>query len=206
VAFLALVVVGAVLAGLEPIAFVALIAVAVVLAALVERAYAREAGRARVDSSATAEALPPPEHVEAVDDEPPPEAKMPSDPPAAPDLAVSERTARAILASGPPPMQERQLRKPEPAPDPEPEPGREPEVEPDSSDLRPEWNLWELQRLVRERPDDDRQEEWTAMILSLRDFARVDGTLPSEFDSLVRDSFGTLLVEDSAHRESAAAP
>ena len=205
-AFIALVALGAAFVGLEPIAFVALIAVAVVLAALVERAYAREAGRARVGRSATAEELSPQENVEAVDDEPPPEPVLPSESPAALEPAVSERTARAILASGPPPVQQRQLPKPEPASDPQPEPGRELEIEPDSNDPRPEWNVWELQRLVRERPDDDRQEEWTAMILSLRDFARVDGTLPSEFDSLVRDSFGTLLVEAGARRESAAAP
>ena len=166
-AFLALVALGATLAGLEPIAFVALLAVAVVLAALVERAYASKAGRARIGSSATAES--------------------PCE-----DL--------------PPPVREHQLRKPEPPLDPEPKPGREPEVEPESNDPRSEWNIWELQRLVRERPDDDRQEEWTAMILSLRDFARVDGTLPSEFDSLVRDAFGTLLVENGVRSESAAAP
>jgi hypothetical protein len=40
----------------------------------------------------------------------------------------------------------------------------------------------------------------------LRDFARVDGTLPGEFDELVRDSFGELLAEDGARTESAAAP
>jgi hypothetical protein len=201
---------GAALVGLELIAFVALLALAAVLAALVERAYAREAGRARVGPSATAEApsegLSPQGNLEAVDDEPPPEPVLPSGPPAAPEPAVSERTARAVLASGPPPVHQRQLPKPESAPDPQPEPRGELEIEPESDDPRPEWNVWELQRLVRERPDHDRQEEWTAMIVSLRDFARVDGTLPSEFDSLVRDSFGTLLVEAGARRESAAAP
>jgi hypothetical protein len=90
----------------------------------------------------------------------------------------------------------------EPAPDLEPEP--QPEPEPSSAPR--EWNIWELQRLVRERPDDDRHEEWAALIASLRDFARVDGTLPGEFDELVRDSFGELLAEDGARTEAAATP
>ena len=69
-----------------------------------------------------------------------------------------------------------------------------------------EWNIWELQHLVRERPDDDHHEEWAALIASLRDFARVDGTLPGEFDQLVRDSFGELLAEDGARTEATATP
>ena len=68
-----------------------------------------------------------------------------------------------------------------------------------------EWNIWELQHLVRERPDDDRHDEWAALIASLRDFARVDGTLPGEFDELVRDSFGELLAEDGAWTGAEAA-
>ena len=78
--------------------------------------------------------------------------------------------------------------------------------EPERSFAQREWNIWELQHLVRERPDDDRHEEWAALIASLRDFARVDGTLPGEFDELVRDSFAELLVEDGARTEAAAAP
>jgi hypothetical protein len=93
------------------------------------------------------------------------------------------------------------------APDPEPE--REPEPEPE---LEPEpvaavatlplpaepreWNLWELERLTRERTgeDDVREVEWGYLIVYLRDFARPDGTLPTEFDDLVRESFGDLLA------------
>lgn len=207
-AFLALVAVGAALAGLDPIAIAALVAVAFVVAALVERAYAREAGRARVGSpAAVGEAsgeLLPPDHAEAVDPEPAPEPDAAPEPPPEPELAVSERSARAILASGPPPVQDPPARKREPRPEPEPEPVTEPEPEPVSSAPPSEWNLWELQRLVRERPDDERHDEWTAMLVSLRDFARADGTLPLEFDELVRDSFGALL--EPARTEAVAAP
>lgn len=206
-AFLALVVVGAALAGLEPIAIAAVVTVALVLAALVERAYAREAGRAGVGSPAAVEAPSepaPPDHVEAVDPEPASEPDAAPEPPPEPELAVSERSARAILASGPPPIRESPPRKPEPKPETGPEPVTEPETEPVSSDPRREWNLWELQRLVRERPDDERHDEWTAMLVSLRDFARADGTLPLEFDELVRDSFGALL--EPARTEAVAAP
>lgn len=193
-ALVALVALGAVLAQLEPIVIVALTAAACVLIALVGRAYAREQAPAR-DERPEAEESPSEEPAaseltEVVDVEPEPE------------LAVSERSARAILASGPPPVQASTAREPErdPAPDLEPEPKPEPSLAPR------EWNIWELQHLVRERPDDDRHEEWAALIASLRDFARVDGTLPGEFDELVRDSFGELVADDGTRTEAAAAP
>ena len=209
-ALAALVAVGAVLAELEPIVVVALTAAACVLVALVGRAYAREPAQARdkrpVAEESPSEELVEPDLAEVVDVEPEPE----------PELAVSERSARAILASGPPPVQAPPQLGPEPererAPEPErelaPEPQREPipESEPERSLAPREWNIWELQHLVRGRPDDSRHEEWAALIASLRDFARVDGTLPGDFDELVRDSFGELLVEEGARTEAAAAP
>jgi hypothetical protein len=199
--------VGAALAGLEPIAIAAVVAVALVLAAVVERASARDAGRARVDSPAAAQAPAeepaPPEHLEA-DLDPAPEPEAAPEPSPEPVLAVSERSARAILASGPPPVQEPPARKPEPKPETRPEPVTEPEPEPVSTAPRSEWNLWELQRLVRERPDDERHDEWTAMLVSLREYARADGTLPLEFDELVRESFGELL--EPAPTKAVAAP
>ncbi len=39
-----------------------------------------------------------------------------------------------------------------------------------------------------------RQEEWSALLIHLREFANADGDLPVEFDSLVRESFGGLLA------------
>jgi hypothetical protein len=201
-ALVTFVAVGAVLAGLEPIVIVALTAAACVLVALVGSAYAREAAPARderpVAQESPSEELAAPEPAEAVDVEPAPESKP------EPGLAVSERSARAILASGPPPVQAPPQLEPEPEREAAPEP--EPEPEPERSFAPREWNIWELQHLVRERPDDDRHDEWTALIASLRDFARVDGALPGEFDQLVRDSFGELLADDGARKEAAAAP
>ena len=58
-----------------------------------------------------------------------------------------------------------------------------------------EWNLWDLERIVREntRRDPERRAEFSALFLHLRQFATADGTLPREFDPLVRESFGGLL-------------
>lgn len=202
VSFVALVAAGAVLAELEPIVIGALTAAACVLVALVGRGYAREPAPARngrpVAEESSSEELAVPDLAEAVNVEPEPE----------PELAVSERSARALLASAPPPLQAPPQPEPEPEREPasEPERARVPEPEPEQSLAPREWNIWELQHLVRERPDDGRHEEWAALLASLRDFARVDGTLPGDFDELVRDSFGELLVEDGARTEAAAAP
>lgn len=197
-ALVALVAVGAVLAELEPIVIVALTAAACVLVALVGRAYASQSAPARnerpVAQESPSEELAAPELAEVVDVEPEPKPE--------PELAVSERSARAILASGPPPVQA----PPQLVPEPEREPAPEPAPAPARSLAPREWNIWELQHLVRERPDDDHHEEWAALIASLRDFARVDGTLPGEFDQLVRDSFGELLAEDGARTEATATP
>ena len=59
-----------------------------------------------------------------------------------------------------------------------------------------EWNLWELERLSRERGGEDpaRDVEWGYLVVYLRDFARPDGTLPTDFDGLVRESFGELIA------------
>lgn len=208
-AFLALVAVGSVLAGFEPMVIVAMVAGAAVLVAVVERAYVREAARSAASppEEAPSEEVAP-GHAEVVDAEPEAGPIAQPEPRKEPELAVSERSARAILASGPPPIHE----APRPIPTPEPESKPKPEPLPDTmpatlgSDLPYEWNVWDLQRLVRDRADDDRQEEWAAMIVSLRDFARADGTLPREFDELVRDSFGELLAEESARTEAATAP
>ena len=52
------------------------------------------------------------------------------------------------------------------------------------------------ERLTRERSGDDRDRdaEWGYLVVYLREFARPDGTLPTEFDALVRESFGELLA------------
>ncbi|MBD0291547.1 MAG: hypothetical protein ICV74_09850 [Thermoleophilia bacterium] len=60
-----------------------------------------------------------------------------------------------------------------------------------------QWNLWELERLVRAeaRRAPARADEWSYLVLHLRPFADAGGALPREFDGLVRESFGTLLEE-----------
>jgi outer membrane biosynthesis protein TonB len=233
-AFLILVAVGAGLAKLEPVVIVALMAVAWVLVALVERASAKAAAPLTGDEAAEegsgVSTREQPRHVDVVEVEP---AAVPAPEPAAvrqpepetvvePELAVSERSARAILASSPPPVSDppppepesEPEPEPEPAPEPEPEPAPEPEPEPAKPDPEPEpvysgpareWNIWDLQRLVRDHAGESKQEEQAALILSLRDFARADGTLPLEFDELVRESFGALLSENPTS-EPAAAP
>jgi hypothetical protein len=58
-----------------------------------------------------------------------------------------------------------------------------------------EWNIWELESLAREqaRLEPERGEEWSYLFVHLRQFADARGKLPSEFDGLVRESFGELL-------------
>ena len=104
---------------------------------------------------------------------------------------------------------------PEPEPEPErppvqlaevpplpPEPEPEPEPEPVTTvvelpSLAPrEWNLWDLERRARERVGEDpgRDEEWAALFVYLREYASPDGMLPPEFDNLIRESFGDVLL------------
>lgn len=86
-----------------------------------------------------------------------------------------------------------------PAPEPEPSPpvAREehPVVRlPVRAEPR-EWNLWELERRVRERAGRSaaRDEEWAFLLVYLREFASPDGRLPADFDDLVRESFSELI-------------
>ena len=57
------------------------------------------------------------------------------------------------------------------------------------------WNLWDLERRARDEAQRDpiRYEEWSFLFVHLRQFATPDGSLPTEFDALVRESFGELL-------------
>jgi hypothetical protein len=92
--------------------------------------------------------------------------------------------------------------EPEPEPEPQPEP-EEPEPEHEAVVELPRtaqrraggWNLWDLEQRAQERAGDDplRDEEWRALFVSLRDFARPDGTLPPEFDQLVEEAFADVI-------------
>jgi hypothetical protein len=99
----------------------------------------------------------------------------------------------------PPPVFQRQPQAAPPPPPPEPEPGRRLEPIPVlRHGAAPEggWNLDRLERWIEERGDrfPDRVEEWRYYIVYMRDFANVDGVLPTSFDRLVWDVFGELLA------------
>ncbi|HSE82560.1 MAG TPA: hypothetical protein VLA87_12870 [Gaiellaceae bacterium] len=57
------------------------------------------------------------------------------------------------------------------------------------------WNLWDLEHRARDEAQRDplRYEEWSFLFVHLRQFVSPDGSLPIEFDGLVRESFGELL-------------
>ena len=74
-------------------------------------------------------------------------------------------------------------------------PPRQPEPEPVRAEPPREWNVWELERAVRDAGEGERQEEWGALLIHLREFANAGGDLPPEFDGLVRESFGKVLAE-----------
>jgi hypothetical protein len=62
-----------------------------------------------------------------------------------------------------------------------------------ASEASTEWNLWELERRARDHAGDKAvPEEWAAIFMSLRPYAKSDGALPPQFDALVRESFPEL--------------
>ena len=120
---------------------------------------------------------------------------------AAVEVAFSVARRRALKQ--PVPSQPRVAVVPPPAPEPEPEPEPTPrqELEPEVVSLASrrvgprEWNLWELERIARDRAGDDvvRDEERTYLLMYLREFASPEGVLPADFDGVVRESFGDVL-------------
>jgi hypothetical protein len=66
------------------------------------------------------------------------------------------------------------------------------------------WNLDTLTRLVEESADDfpDRVDDWRYTLFYLRNEARIDGALPSRFDSLVEECFGELVGTRSSMNDS----
>lgn len=124
-------------------------------------------------------------------------------------VAVVERSSKSIsrprsrpkAVRPPPPVPVDSTPADQETPEPpaEPEPRRRrifteprPPAEPASGSHR-EWNLWELERRARAHAGADAvPEEWAAILMYLREFARSDGALPAQFDSLVRESFPEL--------------
>jgi hypothetical protein len=120
--------------------------------------------------------------------EPEPPAPEPAPPAPEPDPPTPE--------PGAPPPQLRSV----PDQEPEPVPVREDGSEnvaflPRDGGAPQEWNIWELERLVREGEtrDPGHEQELAFLLLELRQFANADGQLPLSFDPVVRESFGELL-------------
>jgi hypothetical protein len=143
---------------------------------------------------------------------PEPEAAPPPPPPPPPPLAPEpppEPVAAGPVQEEPPPARAEPLRsrllRLRAVPPPQPEPAQEPAVaapaSPSVVEFRPrtteprQWNLWDLERIAREevREHPERRDEWSYLFLHLREFAQADGSLPTEFDGLVRESFAGML-------------
>jgi hypothetical protein len=147
---------------------------------------------------------------------PPPPSRPPEPEPAPPPPPAPEPPPEPVVAAplqkaeAPPtraePRRSRRLRlRPVPTPRLEPAPGPEPAAaapaNPSVVEFRPrpieprQWNLWDLERIAREegREHPERRDEWSYLFLHLRQFAHADGSLPAEFDGLVRESFAGML-------------
>jgi hypothetical protein len=146
-----------------------------------------------------AEAEPPAEapaaEAEPEPEPPPPVPLFPERPEGmkAPEPEPEERPRPSLVAVPPP------------EPEAEPQPPPTEEAPPATAERVVEfprvgpqrWNLWELERLARERTGEDplRDEEWGYLLVYLREFANPDGLLPPDFDSLVRESFADLIAQ-----------
>lgn len=125
-----------------------------------------------------------------------------------PPHSEPEPAAEAVVTPEPEPLPEQEPEPalalvPAPPPAPVPEPAAEPGPEPPSAvvplafrDRTPRtWNLWELERLAAALPGGDAaSEERSLLLIHMRQFADTSGDLPVEFDSLVRDAFGSGLA------------
>jgi hypothetical protein len=186
----------AVIAGIERLStwwIIAVVAGAWLIVAAVEIAvWARNVVAQQpqpVDEPADLEPAPAPEHGSR-----PPVVVRPQSSVAAPEVEPEPDRTRE-------PERPRIVAVPALPPEPEPEFEAEPE-EPDrvvafppANDSPREWNLWELERAARDHGGDDvaRNEERSYLLMYLREFAGPDGTLPADFDALVRESFGDVL-------------
>jgi hypothetical protein len=178
--FLVLIAVAAGLAGLEAVWIGVVMFGAWLLVALVERGGSRRRG-------ASAEPAVEPEPQAQPAPEPAPEAQPEPEAKPVPEPEPEPQPRPPLVVAPPPPP------PPEPEPEPEPEPAPIPLVLRDTTPRR--WNLWELERLAETMNNgDERAEERTLLLVSLREFADASGDLPEEFDGLVREAFGAGLA------------
>jgi hypothetical protein len=156
---------------------------------------------------------PEPESEPEPERAPPPPPSPPEPEPAPPPPPAREPPPEPVVAAPvqaePPPARAEPLRSrllrlrsvPSPRPEPAPEPAAAAPATPSVVEFRPrtieprEWNLWDLERIAREevREHPERRDEWSYLFLHLREFAQADGSLPTEFDGLVRESFAGML-------------
>jgi hypothetical protein len=153
---------------------------------------------------------PPPEGTPAAPAEPEPEPAPEPAQSAPPEPAAAPTPEPARTASPPepepppprPPLRPVPTPPPQPVEPPAPQPARPAARAPGVIDMRTRvtaqprrWNLWDLERRARDEAQRDpiRYEEWSYLFVHLRQFATPDGSLPTEFDELVRESFGELL-------------
>ena len=164
-----------------------LVAAVEVSIALVRRRRGAGADEAYVVIGAEPEPAPPPDLEPGPTPEPEPEPEP--DSPPVPEPSPEEST--------PTPPHVAIVPLPAAAPEPEPEPELEPEVVSIVSRVAVprEWNIWELERIARDQGGDDvgRDEARAYLLMYLREFANADGNLPSDFDAVVRESFGDVL-------------
>jgi hypothetical protein len=142
--------------------------------------------------------------------EPPPEpAPEPKAPEPGPEVERPPEPVATVEETTQPPLQPRRARRLRLRPVPPP-PERKPEAQPPPPPTSPSstvvafqprtyeprsWNLWDLERIGREEARDhpERRDEFSFLFVHLRQFADADGSLPAEFDGLVRESFAGLL-------------
>ncbi len=195
-AFLVAVPVVALAVGLGPYAIVAASAVGYLLILVLEAMLWRTGSKLPKPRPGPASSPQAPQPVGAV----PVVTPQPEQPEHEPEPEPAPVTVAEEPAPEPEPVRALQS-VPEPEPELEPEP--EPEPEPDAAEVVPigigagprQWNLWDLERLTREASGTDfaLDEERTFLLMYLREFAGPDGSLPVDFDGLVRDSFGELV-------------
>ncbi|HXV35199.1 MAG TPA: hypothetical protein VD769_14420 [Gaiellaceae bacterium] len=165
--------------------------------------------------SPAAEPEPEPVQVPAPSPATPPEpVTVAASEPAAANPAPPPRPPAAPAAEEPPPPSPPEPPRPALRPVPPLAPPPAPPAAPQAAPVRPaaaapgvvdlrtrvtaqarRWNLWDLERRARDEAQNDplRYEEWSYLFVHLRQFATPDGSLPVEFDDLVRESFGDLL-------------
>jgi len=195
------IVLAAVIAGLRDVGaagIIAAVAVVWVIVALIEyslgRPWAHRRRRATAQAPLSAEppspelpselpaSAPPPS-------EPPPAGPPPETVPVLPRPPFEVAVELEPVADEPEPQAEPHL-EPHADAELEPQPDPEPQPEPVAAEPR-QWNIWELERAVREGGEPTEEQEF--LLLYLRDYADPAGLLPLDFDDLVRESFGDAL-------------